>query len=105
MEKTTDRAELGSRIRALRMKKGLSLAEFGKQIHVSKGMVEFLETGYKMPSLETTKLICSVLNTSLDYLVYGIEQPRTLNVEGLPEEYIKILASTLEIMRRESNSN
>ena len=96
-----DRNDFGSRIKMLREAKRISMAEFGKQIGVSKSMVEFIESGFKMPSLETTIMIINVLNTTFEYLVYGKEAPKYLNVEGLPEEYIKILSATLTIMRRE----
>ena len=59
----------GDRLKSLRNRKGLSQAEFAKQIGVSKSSVNMYERGEREPNFETLETIADYFNVDLDYLM------------------------------------
>lgn len=59
----------GDRLKSLRNRKGLSQAEFAKQIGVSKSSVNMYERGEREPNFETLEAIADYFNVDLDYLM------------------------------------
>ena len=59
----------GDRLKSLRNRKGLSQAEFAKQIGVSKSSVNMYERGDREPNFETLEAIADYFNVDLDYLM------------------------------------
>lgn len=59
----------GDRLKLLRNRKGLSQAEFAKQIGVSKSSVNMYERGDREPNFETLEAIADYFNVDLDYLM------------------------------------
>lgn len=59
----------GDRLKLLRNRKGLSQAEFAKQIGVSKSSVNMYERGEREPNFETLETIADYFNVDLDYLM------------------------------------
>ena len=59
----------GDRLKSLRNRKGLSQAEFAKQIGVSKSSVNMYERGEREPNFETLESIADYFNVDLDYLM------------------------------------
>lgn len=61
--------KFAERLRTLRTSKGLSQAEFAKQIKISKSSVNMYERGEREPGLETLERIADYFNVDLDYLL------------------------------------
>lgn len=69
--RNVDYAEVGKRIKNERAKNGLSRERFAELTKLSSTYVSQLELGQRHASLPSTIRIASVLNISLDYLIYG----------------------------------
>lgn len=57
------------RLRLLRTEKGLSQADFAKQIKISKSSVNMYERGEREPSFKTLEQIADYFNVDMDYLL------------------------------------
>ncbi len=63
--------EIGSRIRALRMEKGLTQQKLADTIGVTLSTVGRIESGIKMGSIDLIADIAIYFGVSLDYLILG----------------------------------
>lgn len=66
---------LGKKIRALRLKKGLSQEQLGKAVGVSEPMICMIERGTKNPSLQIGAEIAAVLGITIDELLEDDNNP------------------------------
>lgn len=62
------RARLGARIRLLRKKAGLTLAQLAELADVDSGFLGYIELGQKTPSLETVERIAKGLQAPMAHL-------------------------------------
>lgn len=53
------------KLRQLRERSGLSVADLAEKAGLSRAMVHALESGARKPSLETAQALCKVLKVSL----------------------------------------
>jgi transcriptional regulator with XRE-family HTH domain len=74
--------DLGTRLRAERLRQGMSLREMARRLGVSASALSQIETGKAQPSVSKLFDIVNLLNTSLDGLLVGEEGPRRT---GLPD--------------------
>lgn len=83
---------VGSRIRELRTKKGLSLEELADQLNdkhgtsINKGMISKWENNITDPKLDHIRPIALFFNTSLDYLL-GINEDINSEVNTLAAHF------------------
>ncbi len=63
--------DLGARLRAERLRQGMSLREMARRLGVSASAVSQIETGKAQPSVSKLFDIVNLLNTSLDGLLAG----------------------------------
>lgn len=63
---------MNERIREVRIQLGLSQADFGKRIGITRSSVSKLESNENNPSEQTIKLICREFNVSYDWLTKGV---------------------------------
>jgi transcriptional regulator with XRE-family HTH domain len=63
--------DLGSRLRAERLRQGMSLREMARRLGVSASALSQIETGKAQPSVSKLFDIVNLLNTSLDGLLVG----------------------------------
>ena len=59
--------DLGTRLRALRNERGLTLAQLGQQVGLSASYLSQIERGVAMPSLSRLTTIASVLDVEMGY--------------------------------------
>lgn len=64
--------EIGHRIKTLRKSKGMTQEHLSEAINVSPHYIYEIERGLKQMSLETFISITHALDTSADYLLFGI---------------------------------
>lgn len=62
---------LGLRIALLRMSKGWSQAELGRQLGISTSAVGMYEQGRRDPSLDTVVRLARMFGVTTDYLLMG----------------------------------
>jgi transcriptional regulator with XRE-family HTH domain/quercetin dioxygenase-like cupin family protein len=67
--------DLGTRLRAERLRQGMSLREMARRLGVSPSALSQIETGKAQPSVSKLFDIVNLLNTSLDGLLVGATRP------------------------------
>jgi transcriptional regulator with XRE-family HTH domain len=74
----TVEAEVGRRLRARRMRNGISLRELARRLGISPSAISQIETGKSLPSVSRLYAIVSELGMSLDEL-FGEDDPSELD--------------------------
>lgn len=82
--------KIGSLLRMLRKEAGLTQAEFGKRIGVSKQAISNYEADIRMPDYETLEAICDVLNKPMGFFMDKNEQRENvaLSLHNEPQAWL-----------------
>lgn len=83
---------IGSRVKELRKKKGLTQTELGKLINVTKVSISCYEHNNRIPNLDTFIDLVEVLETTPDYLL-----GRDVNVIAQNDEKYSIVLPNLDM--------
>ena len=86
------------RIKALREARGLTQAELARRINITRNGVNSWEQGLSMPSPACLVDLSKVFSVSTDYLL-GVERLETVNVTGLDEKDVAMLAQLADRLR------
>ena len=89
----------GNRIKSLRLALGLNQVEFGQKLNVTKQSVSNWENGNIQPSIDMLIKIADAFSVSTDYLL-GIENERTLKVDGLTDRQISYIQCLVDDLRK-----
>ncbi|MCM1598206.1 helix-turn-helix domain-containing protein [Latilactobacillus sakei] len=89
----------GERLKAVRKAKRLTQLELSQRLGVSKGTVSAYEQGLSYPSLETLVSICSILDTSADYLL-NISDDLPLKMGGLTDEQTESILRVVSLIEK-----
>ena len=86
-----DYVEIGKRIKIKRKEQKLTQEKLSEIIDVSPSYISEIERGTSISSLSTVGKIAQTLNTSLDYLVFGITKDNSSNtfseiLKSIPEK-------------------
>ena len=73
---------LGMRLRAERLRQGMSLREMARRLGISASALSQIETGKAQPSVSKLFDIVNLLNTSLDGLLAGASAPPPAAADG-----------------------
>lgn len=73
-----DYVAMGIRIRQLRKEHGVTQAQLAQRLDISPAFMGHIERGTRIPSLETLTRIAKELSVSLDLIVLGVENSRTV---------------------------
>ena len=73
---------LGSRLKEMRLKAGLTLRELARQADVSPSFVSQIENGKSQPSVATLYTFSRLLGVTVDELFVDVSQPEPPLVEG-----------------------
>ncbi len=75
---------IGGRIAALRRENQITQAALAEQLDISVKHLSEVERGITCLSLEKLVTVCTILSTSMDYLIHGIDHrgPETRNIPG-----------------------
>ncbi|MDO4478783.1 MAG: helix-turn-helix transcriptional regulator [Lachnospiraceae bacterium] len=93
--------DFGRRLKELRLQAGLTQKQLASRIGVTTSVVSFYELRERTPSPEVLAKLSAIFHVSTDYLL-GIEKDRTINVSGLDDDDIKIIAQMVEQLRRKN---
>ncbi|WP_276356996.1 helix-turn-helix domain-containing protein [Cohnella caldifontis] len=75
--------EIGSKIKALRLRKGLTQEELGERTNLTKGYISQLERDLNSPSIETLFSILEVLGTTpKEFFDDGMGEPKIVYPAG-----------------------
>lgn len=95
--KIVDKGQIGTRIRELRLGKGISQAEFGERIGFHKNQVYNVENGKSIPSDEFLSAVSREFNVSYLWLRNGDSDERDPVDDRLIEWLRRCASSALEI--------
>lgn len=101
---------LGSRIKALRQKMGLSQLELASKLNCTQAALSQYESGNREPGLSDLKAIAERLNTTTDYLLGLTDVPQNdVNIRmigdylGLSDQSIKVLHTNYSKYRKKTS--
>lgn len=86
------------RIRALRETRGWTQAELARRLNITRNGVNSWEQGLSMPSPACLVDLAKLFSVSTDYLL-GVERLEAVNVTGLDEKDVAILAQLADRLR------
>lgn len=86
------------RIRALREARGWTQAELARRLSITRNGVNSWEQGLSMPSPTCLVDLAKLFSVSTDYLL-GVERLEMVNVTGLDEKDVAILAQLADRLR------
>ncbi len=75
--------QIGCALHNIRERKGISMTDLARQIHVSRSLISQIEKGKSKPSLDTLEVICGALGCSLSDLFQMLEH------DIVPEEIFR----------------
>lgn len=86
------------RIKALREARGWTQAELARRMNITRNGVNSWEQGLSMPSPTCLVDLARLFSVSTDYLL-GVERLETVNVTGLDEKDVAMLAQLADRLR------
>ena len=86
------------RIKALREARGWTQAELARRLNITRNGVNSWEQGLSMPSPTCLVDLAKLFSVSTDYLL-GVERLEMVNVTGLDEKDVAMLAQLAERLR------
>lgn len=89
------------RIKTLRETRGWTQAELARRLNITRNGVNSWEQGLSMPSPACLVDLAKLFSVSTDYLL-GIERLETINVTGLKDEDVALLAQLADRLRENS---
>lgn len=101
MEDTLNKLEIGQRIRKLRLQHDLTQAELAEELDISVNFLSEIENGKKGLSQDSIAKICTKLQCSADYLLFG-ESKNDADIVSLANtlsaEELKVTISYLQAL-------
>lgn len=86
------------RIKALREARGWTQAELARRMNMTRNGINSWEQGLSMPSPPSLVDLARLFSVSTDYLL-GVENYSAVNVTGLNEEDVALLAQLADRLR------
>ena len=92
------------RIKALRESRGWTQAELARRMNMTRNGINSWEQGLSMPSPQSLVDLARLFSVSTDYLL-GVEKHNTVNVTGLDEKDVAMIAQLAERLRSAAKNN
>lgn len=92
------------RIKALRESRGWTQAELARRMNMTRNGINSWEQGLSMPSPQSLVDLTRLFSVSTDYLL-GVEKHNTVNVTGLDEKDVALIAQLAERLRSAAKNN
>lgn len=92
------------RIKALRESRGWTQAELARRMNMTRNGINSWEQGLSMPSPQSLVDLARLFSVSTDYLL-GVEKHNTVNVTGLDEKDVALIAQLAERLRSAEKNN
>ena len=92
------------RIKALRESRGWTQAELARRMNMTRNGINSWEQGLSMPSPQSLVDLARLFSVSTDYLL-GVEKHNTVNVTGLYEKDVALIAQLAERLRSAAKNN
>ena len=72
MEKCFDRTGFAKRLKEARLRRKFSIRELGEKVLVTGSAIAYYESGKRLPRLQILERLATVLELTIDYLVWGV---------------------------------
>lgn len=98
-----DTSTIGGRIKALRMKRGMSQTALGQLVAIDKSVVCRWESGAKLPSQNMITQIADIFKVSPVYICYGNDHRESneyLYIGDLTFRQIKLIREVADELRK-----
>ena len=92
------------RIKALRESRGGTQAALARRMNMTRNGINSWEQGLSMPSPQSLVDLARLFSVSTDYLL-GVEKHNTVNVTGLDEKDVALIAQLAERLRSAAKNN
>ena len=92
------------RIKALRESRGWTQAELARRMNMTRNGINSWEQGLSMPSPQSLVDLARLFSVSTDYLL-GVEKHNTVNMTGLDEKDVALIAQLAERLRSAAKNN
>ena len=92
------------RIKTLRESRGWTQAELARRMNMTRNGINSWEQGLSMPSPQSLVDLARLFSVSTDYLL-GVEKHNTVNVTGLDEKDVALIAQLAERLRSAAKNN
>ena len=90
--------EFGDKVKKLRTDRGLNQTALAERLGVRKSIISAYESQMRMPSLEMLVKIALEFSVSVDWLL-GLERTKSIDVGGVTDEQVAMLAGLTEEFR------
>jgi transcriptional regulator with XRE-family HTH domain len=94
--------DFGSRLKRLRTNAGLTQAQLGHLIGVTKSVVSYYELQERSPSPDVLIKLSQIFHVSTDELL-GISKGESVDVTGLRQEDVLLIRNLVERLRGEGH--
>ena len=91
--------EFGKKLKELRTNAGLTQAQLGSLIGVTKSVISFYELQERSPSPDVLIKLSQIFHVSTDYLL-GLTVNETVDVSGLDSEDVALIRSVADRLRK-----
>lgn len=93
---------IAEKIKLLREERGWTQAELARRLSLTRNGVNSWEQGLSTPSPACLVYLAKVFSVSTDYLL-GLDSTATVNVSGLSEKDVAVLAALAERLREHTD--
>lgn len=93
---------IAEKVKDLRQARGWTQAELARRMGITRNGINSWEQGLSMPSPSSLVELAKIFSVSTDYLL-GVERLATINVTGLDESEIALLAELADRLRRKNS--
>ena len=97
--------ELGNKIRDARINHGMSQEYLAEILDVTPTHIRHVESSHRKPSIELLFQMCSLLNISLDALIFEDRMNNPpIHTDGLSSEEVAAITRITDLMRKKENN-
>lgn len=94
---------MSERLKNLRTKRNWTQKQVANRIGLAISAVSAYELGTRYPSYDILLKLARLYNVSTDYLI-GKDERQSIDISGLTEEEINVVAQMIEVLRKKRNS-
>lgn len=92
---------IAEKVKDLRQARGWTQAELARRMGITRNGINSWEQGLSMPSPSSLVELAKIFSVSTDYLL-GVERLETINVTGLDESEVALLAELADRLRQKN---
>lgn len=93
---------ISEKVKDLRQARGWTQAELARRMGITRNGINSWEQGLSMPSPSSLVELAKIFSVSTDYLL-GVERLATINVTGLDESEVALLAELADRLRKKNS--